>query len=81
MVVLYTQGVESKQWREVRDGAGRINPNIDSIDTEVGIGIDQYRWEEIDTLIDFACVCELLFQLMVPSRKKTEWRVNNQLLL
>lgn len=49
MVVLYTQGVESKQWREVRDGGGRVNPNIDNIDTKVRIGIDRYHWKEIDT--------------------------------
>lgn len=49
MVVLYTQGVESKQWREVRDSGVRISPNIDNIDTEVDIGIDQYHWKEIGT--------------------------------
>lgn len=35
VVVLYTQGVESKQWREVRDNSRQINTDIDTIDSKV----------------------------------------------
>lgn len=46
---------------KVPSSGGQIDPNIDNIDTNVGIDTDRYQCNEIDTLVSVSlmavCVC------------------------